>query len=138
MTRINLLPPEKLTDQHLLAEYRELPRVFPLARAALDRPKKKAPAQYTMGEGHVTFFYRRTAWLAERHAALVSELQARGYQPKLVEPLTPAPSALKSWSPSPEEVAINRARLIERLHGAPRPGFYTYHGRPVDADFYGV
>jgi len=28
MTRINLINPEKLTDQHLLAVYRELPRIF--------------------------------------------------------------------------------------------------------------
>jgi len=27
MTRINLVPPEELCDQHLLAELRELPRI---------------------------------------------------------------------------------------------------------------
>ena len=40
MTRINTMPPEHLTDQHLFAEYRELPRIFALvllARAAKDR-----------------------------------------------------------------------------------------------------
>lgn len=28
MTRINVVPVTELTDKHLLAEYRELPRIF--------------------------------------------------------------------------------------------------------------
>lgn len=34
MTRINLIPPAQLSDQHLLAEYRELPRIFTMAHEA--------------------------------------------------------------------------------------------------------
>ena len=35
MTRINVVPPRLLLDEHLLAEYRELPRVFALAKAPI-------------------------------------------------------------------------------------------------------
>lgn len=52
MTRINCVPVEELTDKHLLAEYRELPRIFNLARAVED-----APTEYVLGTGHMKFFY---------------------------------------------------------------------------------
>ena len=58
MTRINPIDPKELTDQHLLAAYREHPRAFALAR-----PGVKVPAKYTLGTGHVKFFYPRTLWL---------------------------------------------------------------------------
>ena len=37
MTRINGIPPQELTGPHLVAEYRELPRIFALVRAAAAR-----------------------------------------------------------------------------------------------------
>lgn len=54
MTRINLVEPRYLTDEHLLAEYRELPRVFTYVDRhgiAEDRPES-----YKLGKGHVKFF----------------------------------------------------------------------------------
>lgn len=55
MTRINLVPPEELSRQHLVAEYRELPRIFALVRAAQGKGLKpaniKAPAVYVLGRG---------------------------------------------------------------------------------------
>ncbi|MBP7000765.1 pyrimidine dimer DNA glycosylase/endonuclease V [Amaricoccus sp.] len=37
MTRINVVPPEELSRAHLVAEYRELPRVFGMVRAMIAR-----------------------------------------------------------------------------------------------------
>ncbi len=37
MTRINCVPVEELSGPHLVAEYRELPRVFALAQRAATR-----------------------------------------------------------------------------------------------------
>lgn len=90
MTRINVVPPEKLFNLHILAEYRELPRVFTLAAQAAAKGsnwKRRQPLIYTMGPGHVLFFYDRLRWLAERHKLLVAELLARGYEPKFREDL---------------------------------------------------
>lgn len=86
MTRINCIPPSKLTGPHLVAEYRELPRVFPLVRAAILRGDvpgdPRNPADYRLGAGHVRFFYPRLGYLAQRQAALVAEMLARGYAPR--------------------------------------------------------
>jgi deoxyribonuclease (pyrimidine dimer) len=40
MTRINVVPPRELTRQHLIAEYRELPRVFGLVKKAAARGER--------------------------------------------------------------------------------------------------
>lgn len=125
MTRINVVDPKELTDQHLIAEYRELPRVFALARV-----DPKAPAEYTLGPGHVRFFFDKTGFLARRQAALIDECLARGFAISHLEPKKPIPGLDNDWEPGPRDVAINRARISERI--AARPGFYRQRGRHVD------
>jgi len=54
MTRINLLPVKELSDQHLMAEYRELPRIV---NAVICGRLSGAGAQKTMfwGRGMLNF-----------------------------------------------------------------------------------
>ena len=63
MTRINCIEPKYLKDKHLVAEYRELPRVFGLIEKAIERGENpKAPKfnrSYIMGKGHLHFFYNK-------------------------------------------------------------------------------
>ncbi|CEJ14314.1 Pyrimidine dimer DNA glycosylase [bacterium YEK0313] len=123
MTRINCVPPAELSGAHLVAEYRELPRIFALVRAAIARGEtpddRRNPAAYTLGAGHVRFFYARLGYLAARQADLVREMQARGYVPTFTDPtslLTGIPEPWHGdWQPTPEALALNRARLAERL-----------------------
>lgn len=122
MTRINCIPPHELSGPHLVAEYRELPRVFALVRAAIARGEKpddpRNPLEYRLGSGHVRFFYCRLGYLAHRQASLVQEMRARGYQPQYDNALAlldglPA-EWCQSWEPTPEAVALNKARIAER------------------------
>lgn len=56
MTRINLIDPSLLNGKMLCGEYREIVRVFALARKAQDEMhKKKVPNEYTLGTNHVVF-----------------------------------------------------------------------------------
>lgn len=136
MTRINVVPPETLTDQHLLAEYRELPRVLPLAAAAVRRGIVLGPPRYTLGKGHVTFFYSRTDYLVGRHTVIVMELLRRGYNLSRPEPLVAVAGCGESkWQPTERDILVNLERLRERLRS--QPDFYTHYRRPVSADFYG-
>lgn len=122
MTRINCVPVQELHDKHLLAEYRELPRVFKLAYAAYARSERPVQDEYTLGKGHVKFFYTRLGWLRWRFQDLVAEMQARGFRPQY--PHVPSvadglpPSWWQFWEPAPEALAINRQRIQERL---PKP-----------------
>ena len=66
MTRINLVPPTELCDQHLLAEHRELTRI-PNAVAKGKFSLKGQPEDYKLGEGHVRFFFNKLAFLKQRY-----------------------------------------------------------------------
>lgn len=54
MTRVNCIPVQELTVKHLVAEYREIPRLFKLARIL--KPNEFVPL-YTLGAGHCKLFY---------------------------------------------------------------------------------
>lgn len=123
MTRINCIPPTELTGPHLVAEYRELPRIFALVRAAIERGErpsdKRNPQAYTLGKGHVRFFYPRLGYLAKRQAALVAEMLARGYAPTFTNAaalLDGFPSEwCGDWEPTQEAIRINRERIALRV-----------------------
>lgn len=122
MTRINCVPAHELTRQHLVAEYRELPRVFTLAKAAYARglDPSTCPQQYLLGTGHVKFFYPRLAWLRRRFEELYDEMIARGYTPNLPRDIGAdtrelPPEWNRDWAPSLEALRLNKARIAERL-----------------------
>lgn len=119
MTRINCVPVEELSGPHLVAEYRELPRVFALAQKAATRGTFSQPETYTLGKGHLLFFYTRLGYLAKRHAELISEMKQRGYKPTFPgvrrEDFPDTPDAFwGDWEPTAEALMLNRARIKER------------------------
>lgn len=126
LTRINCVPPSELSDPHLVAEYRELPRIFALVRGAIARGEepddRRNPKFYTLGKGHVRFFYSRLGYLAARQAALIAEMQRRGYKPSFLDPngLLDGipPEWCNEWEPTPDAVALNRERISERVRQA--------------------
>lgn len=124
MTRINCVPPSELTRQHLVAEYREIGRVFALVRKAVERGErpddKRNPHSYTLGTGHVRFFYPRLGYVRDRFAELVAEMKYRGYNPQFER--APQSGDIPSewwgdWSPDNAAIAINRSRIAERNGG---------------------
>ena len=114
MTRINVVPPSELCDKHLIAEYRELPRVFALARPCQDAPK-----EYTLGKGHVKFFYDKLAFLRSRFINLVAECERRGFNIKYKKPFIylgiDGAGLYNDYTPTPEALALNHARIAERI-----------------------
>lgn len=117
MTRINCIPVEDLHNKHLLAEYRELPRIFKLAR-----PCNTAPDRYVLGAGHVKFFYSRLKYLYNRQCDLYIEMIKRGYKPTynpegLRQFADIKPKLWNDWQPDADAMRINRERINERLEG---------------------
>lgn len=124
MTRINCVPVQELSGAHLVAEYRELPRVFALAEKAAARGEFSQPEHYTLGKGHMLFFYTRLAYLAKRHQELVEEMKRRGYRPSFSgvqrEQFPNIPDSFwNDWAPDEEALRINRQRIAERSPKAP-------------------
>ncbi len=77
------------------------------------------PEVYTLGKGHILFFYTRLGYLARRHADLVQEMKRRGYKPSFHgvkredHPSIPD-EYWGDWTPTPNALLLNRARIEER------------------------
>ena len=78
MTRINIVHPSELTDQHLIAEYREITMVpGSLKRTLVSKSgyqEKKVPKKFTLNSGHVYFFYNKGKYLDIRYEQLITEM----------------------------------------------------------------
>lgn len=129
MSRINCVPPRELSGAHLVAEYRELPRVFGMMRRKQAQgmsPRVLAiPRGYCLGSGHITFFLDKGAWLLRRQQTLIHEMQRRGYHPAFTDPAPLAagldPAWLGDWRPTAAARRLNRTRLAQRSAAARRP-----------------
>jgi deoxyribonuclease (pyrimidine dimer) len=124
MTRINCVPVASLCQKHLVAEYRELPRIFGSVRKAIARGEQadddRNPPTYRMGKGHVRFFYPRLNYLASRQAAIVCEMKRRGITVNFEAPTREQYSDIPDewfghWQPTAKAIDINSARIADRL-----------------------
>ena len=118
MTRINVVPVSELTDQHLLAEHRELTRIpNGILSGKLKVHYDDRPSEYTLGAGHVKFFTDKLNWLRIRYHDLHIECQKRGFKPEYKWPINVFihPDAYAAWvDVTPEALKINRDRIRER------------------------
>jgi hypothetical protein len=124
VTRINVgVDPGELCDQHLLAEYRELPRLWDF------EAKGTPPPHFKLGTGHVLWCAQWQGFLADRYLALVEEMRQRGFAVRYPDP---PPWARGGRWPPPGEVhrarPILQARLAERMAGMRRVP--TWRGKP--------
>ncbi|MFU2059339.1 pyrimidine dimer DNA glycosylase/endonuclease V [Avibacterium volantium] len=116
MTRINVVPPQELCDQHLLAEHRELTRI-PNAVAKGKYNLAGQPADYKLGEGHVRFFFNKLQFLKNRYDLLHQECKARGFNVQYFWPenLPQDPSLWQDYQPTENALTLNRERIQLRM-----------------------
>lgn len=117
MTRINAgIAVKSLTDKHLMAEHRELkriPNVVSRGRYNL----KTSPQEFTLGKGHVSFFYTRLGYLKERYLELYAECRLRGFNVQnYVNSWDGVPSHLMGgYTPTEKAIQIVSERIKDRL-----------------------
>lgn len=130
VTRINLVDPKVLSDQHLFAEWREMPRVATELRKRLVKgPFVQTLDSYRMGTGHMLFFYDKMGFLEKRYRKIVRELKRRNYSFTEYEdnPFSGFDEQYsKPYRPSIEEVNTSKKRLVEKLDM--RPNWYRHFG----------
>lgn len=138
MTRINTIDPSLLTNEHLIAELRELPRIpnnIASGKAKVDM--KSIPLSYVLGAGHVKFFYNKLAYLAKRHTLLREEYKSRTGKDFSIEidwswvttNLVYA-SLFKDWVPGLDDHKKNIDRIKERI--LLRKRAYNFNGVKID------
>ena len=75
MTRINIINPLELYDQHLIAEYREILMIASSLKRTLASKsgykESKVPKRYTLNKGHVYFFYNKGLYLHKRYDSII-------------------------------------------------------------------
>lgn len=127
MTRINVVPVKELCNQHLFAEWREMPRLRKYIIKSMNSDIDIViPEQYKMGQGHVKFFYNKLAYICKRHKELTKELIRREYDLSNTESLLflDIPGLptywFNDWIPTETDMEINRERLKERMPKEPR------------------
>lgn len=126
MTRVNVIPPKRLVDAHLLAEAREIKRI-PNAIRKGRYSLKGVPTHYAMGAGHVKFFYNKLGWLLERYKALYDECVCRGFQvTDFSEAWEGVPESLMNgWNPTEEDEAVTIRRVSDRLSDMKKIKYYS-------------
>tara|TARA_Y100000593_G_C4147388_1_gene255292 strand:+ start:213 stop:623 length:411 start_codon:yes stop_codon:yes gene_type:complete len=130
MTRINIIDVSELTDQHLIAEYREITMVpGSLRRTLLSKigyQESKVPKKYTLNNGHVYFFYNKGLYLYKRYRQLVTEMKQRGFNPdksrKFPKDIFIDNNLYNDWIPTIEDYKIIRKRISEKI--AIKPDWY--------------
>ena len=130
MTRINLVDPSELTDQHLIAEYREIFMVGgSLKRTLVSKSgyqESKVPKKYTLNKGHVYFFYNKGKYLDKRYQQLITEMKRRGFEPdqKRIFPkqIFIDNNLYYDWQPNEEDYKIIRQRIEQKI--AMKPDWY--------------
>lgn len=124
MTRINVVPVSELSDNHILAEYYELPRMWPLIYRAMQKDDRDLPDTYRLGSGHLRFFYNKIDYLSKRYVRLYVEAIKRNIQLQSdsnikitltdCKLLSLDPFWFQDYEPTEEALALNRSRLAER------------------------
>lgn len=135
MTRINILPPEELMDQHLIAEYRETRLLTENLRRSFQSKrgydKSKIPKQFTLNAGHILFFKDKGQYIANRYQELQAEMRKRGFTPSFptIDTTVWPPGFQNDWTPTPTDQAIVRERIALRI--SQRPSWYRYYGKVI-------
>ena len=123
MTRINLVKPEELSDQHLIAEYREIFMIGSALQRSLKSPnwnktKRTLPQEFTLNTGHVKFFYDKGLYLHKRYLLLQEEMKNRGMNPnpnrKFKKNQWPI-ELYNDWEPKAKDIELIKIRINEKL-----------------------
>lgn len=123
MTRINVVAPITLCDQHLLAEHRELTRIPNCINSGFFK-SSDIPAQYVLGKGHVNFFKNKLKWLKTRYDSLHSECLSRGFNVTYKFPDVVPQEYYNDYIVTENDIRINMERIAIRT-----PKKARYYGK---------
>ncbi len=116
MTRINAgINPINLSDKHLLAEHREIKRI-PNAITNGKFDMKGQPMTFTLGKGHVKFFYDKCLYLLKRYIDIRNECYRRGFKiTNYVNSWNDVPGEyMGDYIPTDEAINLINVRIQER------------------------
>lgn len=124
MTRINVIPVCELSDQHLIAEYRELPRVLKQTINVKDAPK-----EYHLGKGHVKWAKCHELFLVKRQMDIIREMRFRNFHVSYGQ-LFDLSHFDGDYIPTIDAIKVNRDRIKEKYNMKPEWYRWTKRNKP--------
>lgn len=140
MTRINLIHPKFLTDQHLIAEKKEINQLAGQLQKSINSINfnfDSLPNEFVLGTGHVRFFYKNGKFIEDRYKSVTDECIFRGFDAKYN--FNDVWSRLGSqfrhdFVPEAKHIAISKQRILDRINS--KPNYYRYYGEKIDEKIY--
>ena len=136
MTRINVLAVQYLSDQHLIAEYRELPRII-----KQHYNLKDDPLQYKLGKGHVKWAKIHEVFCIKRYKEICDEMQYRGFTVNFpyealvkIYESDSLKETYKDYTVSEIDKNTNYMRLKEKIDA--KPNFYRWTNRSFEKSLF--
>jgi deoxyribonuclease (pyrimidine dimer) len=140
------IDPKLLADQHLIAEYKELPTIV---RSLIKNDfviKGLKPNKFCLGKGHINFFKDKLFYIFKRHEFVKFECLHRNFKCYSLSILTECgfhsveechtfiPQFWNDWRPSSEDSGIVMSRITNRLldRYSKSPYFWKLHGETLD------
>lgn len=121
---------EKLTDEHLFAEQRELKMLPSLFKRIGFSSIKKAPKEFTLGKVHMLFGVYRPVYTLNRYKKVFAECIKRGYN---IEDESWRWDVYGEFQNDYEETGLEKNILIERISerilSSPKSYFHYNHKR---------
>lgn len=134
MTRINsAINVRRLTDEHLLAEHREIKRLpYCLSKAIASGSVKRIPDKFTLGKGHVLFFLDKMNFVRRRYLQLYAECRDRGMNVEWYYDnfFTFEASYDNDYTPTDKERQLLTERITERIMQSKKKAWH-YRGQPI-------
>lgn len=134
MTRINsAIAMQCLTDEHLLAEHREIKRMpYCLRQSIQSGSIRKVPNTFTLGKGHITFFLDKMKFIYNRYIEIHRAVLSRGFDVQ---------SYASNWdgiqkeywndyTPTQQEYELLTERIRQRIMESNKQTWH-YFGRPL-------
>lgn len=135
MARVNVgVPPQYLSDQHLIAESVEITMITGSLRKNGFKVKSPIPEELNIGTGHINFFKNKLIYLQRRLEAVNLELTTRGIKNSTKIDLFEFPKEyVNDWRPSQRDSDVIRERIYDRLINPRRAklGFHRYKKQPI-------
>lgn len=130
MTRINsAIDPYHLTDEHLLAEHREIKRMPSVYyKRWLEDNWEGIPSTFFLDNGHVIFFINKAQFTLRRYQAIYRECLRRGFNVTDYTNLWDVYKLehLKDYTPTLQEQQLLINMITERISKSTKTSFHHY------------
>lgn len=137
MTRINSsINVKKLTDEHLMAEHREIKRMVStyLKRKLMSNGFSNIPKSFTLGTGHVIFFVDKGKFTFNRYKQLHEECLNRNFNVQdYSDNWDEYKTHFNDYTPTTEENNLLLERISERLLNTTKK-YWHYYGEKISKE----